>query len=201
MFLDLLPADYVLSGPPTVQWPLNRAGTFSVQSLHNELRIDKFTGFADFLAKVVWCSMAPTKVQCFVWASFHGRIATLDNLQQRGFQLPNRCSLCCCKEESGNHVFIHCKFVVKVWGLISSKLSISSPLPADICQLIKGWKGMNCSGPFSDNIAVVLQSFLWSLWLERNRRIFRDESRDEKTLCIYIYIYIFFMNVSSWKMA
>ncbi|RVX16081.1 hypothetical protein CK203_005425 [Vitis vinifera] len=33
-----------------------------------------------------------------------GRVLTLDRLQRRGLQLPNRCFLCGCEEESVNHI-------------------------------------------------------------------------------------------------
>ncbi|CAN1852042.1 hypothetical protein LINPERHAP1_LOCUS40470 [Linum perenne] len=148
-FLAQLPEDYIYSGPSAVSWPLSHSGRFTVQSLNEQLRRRKFVGRTDFPSSVIWCKLAPTKVQCFVWASFHGHIATLDNLQRRGFSLPNRCALCCCHEESDNHLFIHCAYASKVWMLISLKLSIASPQPAATCQLIIGWKGMNCLRPFS----------------------------------------------------
>ncbi|CAN1780369.1 hypothetical protein LINPERHAP1_LOCUS15070 [Linum perenne] len=38
------------------------------------------------------------------------RIATLDNLQRRGFALPNWCVLCERMEESVDHLFLQCTF-------------------------------------------------------------------------------------------
>ncbi|CAN1800883.1 hypothetical protein LINPERHAP1_LOCUS22727 [Linum perenne] len=37
-----------------------------------------------------------------------------------------------------------------------------------------GWKGMNCSAPFIQMNKVVLHSFFWHVWLERNDIIFRE---------------------------
>ncbi|RVW68175.1 putative apyrase 4 [Vitis vinifera] len=37
-----------------------------------------------------------------------GKILTLDRLQKRGWQLPNRCFLCASEVENVNHILIHC---------------------------------------------------------------------------------------------
>ncbi|CAN1785541.1 Putative ribonuclease H protein At1g65750 [Linum perenne] len=64
--LASLSTDFILTGRPTVTWPLNNFGAFSVQSIHNLLRINKFGGCSEFPASVIWCALTPTKVQCFV---------------------------------------------------------------------------------------------------------------------------------------
>ncbi|CAN1807678.1 hypothetical protein LINPERHAP1_LOCUS25125 [Linum perenne] len=107
---------------------------------------------------------------------FLGRVLTLDNLQARGFQLPNRCVLCLSQEESVNHLFICCPFASHILGLISSKLSIPGPLPGEVQPLIEGWKVTNFGNPFRELQKVVLHCVLWNIWLERNNRIFREES-------------------------
>ncbi|CAN1258072.1 hypothetical protein LINPERPRIM_LOCUS9783 [Linum perenne] len=91
-------------------------------------------------------------------------------------QIPNRCCLCCCQEESIDHMFLHCQFSRSVWGLLSSRLSITGPLPSTVGALISGWKGMNCHAPFEPCHKVLLHSFFWHIWLERNAITFRDSS-------------------------
>ncbi|CAN1256031.1 Putative ribonuclease H protein At1g65750 [Linum perenne] len=174
-FLSLLQVGHIHEGPSTVVWPLSSSEIFSVQSLNHALRQEKFPGLAVFPEKTIWYRCVPSKIQCFMWLSFLGRISTLDNLQARGFQLPNRCVLCCRHEESVNHLFILCPFSQCIWGLISSKLSIFGPIQSEIKFLISGWKDMNCSNPFGELKKVVLHSFLWNVWLERNSRIFKEE--------------------------
>ncbi|CAN1795736.1 hypothetical protein LINPERHAP1_LOCUS20706 [Linum perenne] len=56
------------------------------------------------------------------------------------------------------------------------KTSISGPIPVEVNYFIFGWKGMNCVFPFGMASKVILHSFFWFLWLERNNRIFRDSS-------------------------
>ncbi|CAN1796057.1 hypothetical protein LINPERHAP1_LOCUS20800, partial [Linum perenne] len=109
-----------------------------------------------------------------LWCCFHGRILTLDNLKVRGFILPNWCALCRKQEESIDHLFIHCPFVSGIWGKVSSRLSISGPVPGGFQDLITGWKGLNCGTPFEAMHKVLLHSLCWHIWLERNEVIFRD---------------------------
>ncbi|XP_074291773.1 uncharacterized protein LOC141618570 [Silene latifolia] len=45
-----------------------------------------------------------------------GKLATVDNLQIRGFQLVNRCSICKQALESHQHLFFRCSFSQAVWA-------------------------------------------------------------------------------------
>ncbi|CAN1304570.1 hypothetical protein LINPERPRIM_LOCUS26241 [Linum perenne] len=104
-----------------------------------------------------------------VW---HGRIASVDNLQKRGMILANWCVLCEKDLESIDHMFIHCSFTANVWSRLSSKLSLYGPRNENVRGLIDAWKGMNCSTMFADAARVILHGVFWYIWLERNARIF-----------------------------
>ena len=56
----------------------------------------------------IWVEIVPTKIVFFVWETTWGKIMTLDRLQKRGWQLPNRCFLRACEEKNVNHILIHC---------------------------------------------------------------------------------------------
>ncbi|CAN1355803.1 Putative ribonuclease H protein At1g65750 [Linum perenne] len=175
-FLRRIPLGTLSEGPPSIVWPLSASGLFSVKSLNVRLTEQKFHGVCDVPFDTIWSKVVPSKVQCFMWLSYHGSILTVDVLKARGFQLPNRCALCLSHEESVSHLFLHCPFVSPVWGKISSRLSIFGPMPAKIADLIAGWKGLNCGELFRPMMRVVLHSFLWHVWLERNDVIFRDST-------------------------
>ncbi|CAN0879471.1 hypothetical protein LINGRAHAP2_LOCUS13060 [Linum grandiflorum] len=122
--------------------------------------------------------MVPSKIQNFVWMVFHGKIATTDNLQQRGFNLARKCVLCNKQSESiDQYLFRQCEFSCMIWNRFSSALSLLGPFQNDMVGFILAWKGMNCISRFKDVIKVLLHATLWCIWLERNRRIFREESR------------------------
>ncbi|CAN1273743.1 hypothetical protein LINPERPRIM_LOCUS15173, partial [Linum perenne] len=104
-----------------------------------------------FPSKVIWQSIVPTKIACFCWQIFHKKVATIDNLQKRGFSLANR-----------------------VWSLLSSLLSIHGPLPSNVSGFIQGSKGLNCHSSFSVIMKVLMHVVFWYIWKERNDRIFRE---------------------------
>ncbi|CAN1851678.1 Putative ribonuclease H protein At1g65750 [Linum perenne] len=173
-YLRRIPLNTMSEGPPSVVWTLTDSGCFSVKSFKSHLSKQKFPGVRDFPVDTVWSKVVPLKIQCFGWLAYHGRISTLDVLQSRGFQFPNWCSLCMRHGESVSHIFILCPFVAPIWSRISSRLSIFGPLPDKLSEWIEGWKGMNCGEAFKSMHRVVLHSFIWHIWLERNDVIFRD---------------------------
>ncbi|CAN1233575.1 hypothetical protein LINPERPRIM_LOCUS3948 [Linum perenne] len=166
--LTQIPRETFAEGPPALVWSLTGSKVFSVRSLNAQLRGDKFPGRCGVPVETIWSKEVPTKVQGILWLVFHGRILTLDVLKKRGFQMANRCSLCGSQEESVSHLFINCNFVYPIWSKISSRLSLSEPSPREAVDFITGWKGLNCGTPFELMSRVVLHSFVWHVWLERN---------------------------------
>ena len=58
--------------------------------------------------KGIWKVKVPKRVAFFMWTTTHGQILTLDNLMLRGRILANCCRMCCCNEESMDHLLISC---------------------------------------------------------------------------------------------
>ncbi|CAN1816595.1 Putative ribonuclease H protein At1g65750 [Linum perenne] len=169
-----IPQIRLSEGPACITWSLQSDGLFSVSSLRRRLTATKYQGSHDFPADVVWQPAVPSKIVCLCWKIFHRKVATIDNLQRKGFSLANRCVLCESSSESVDHLFIRCVFSSEVWSILSSKLSIHGPFPLGIADLIEGWKGLNCTNRFSSAKKVILHSVLWYIWAERNDRVFRD---------------------------
>uniref|UniRef100_F6H2B3 Receptor-like serine/threonine-protein kinase n=1 Tax=Vitis vinifera TaxID=29760 RepID=F6H2B3_VITVI len=73
--------------------------------------------FSNFL---IWVENVPSKLAFFAWEATWGRILTIDRLQKRGWQIPNRCYLCGSDEENANHLLIHCTVASVLWGMVLS---------------------------------------------------------------------------------
>ncbi|CAN0840487.1 Putative ribonuclease H protein At1g65750, partial [Linum grandiflorum] len=173
--LESIPSDYITAGPAYISWPLESSGCFSVKSLRTAISSQRFMGCGNFPAEVVWIHYVPSKIQCFAWKVYHQKIATTDNLQQRGFHLAGRCVLCSKQSESVNHLFLQCEFASGIWRRFSSVLSIHGPFHNEMTDFMWGWKGMNCISRFKCATEVLLHAFLWCIWTERNHRTFREE--------------------------
>ncbi|CAN1331689.1 Putative ribonuclease H protein At1g65750 [Linum perenne] len=180
--LESLPDEYVSAGPASVVWPLESSGRFSVGSLRRLMVSERYAPIHDFPYEVIWEKAVPPKIQCFMWMVWHGKIASIDNLQRRGMVLANWCVLCERDAESIDHLFVHCPFALTVWSGLSSKLSLYGPRNDKVRGLIGAWKGMNCISTFAVASRVILHGVLWYIWLERNDRIFTDTRKDERSV-------------------
>ncbi|WJZ90143.1 hypothetical protein VitviT2T_009309 [Vitis vinifera] len=87
----------------SVSWKRGEGGhgAFGVKGAYNMLIGSTICVFPN---RCIWMDKVPTKVSFFAWEATWGKILTLDRLQRRGWQLPNRCFLCGCEEENVNHI-------------------------------------------------------------------------------------------------
>ncbi|XP_074304498.1 uncharacterized protein LOC141639225 [Silene latifolia] len=100
------------------------------------------------------------------------KLATLDLISTRGICLPNRCFLCKLQAESSRHLFFHCCYSKQVlrglftgMGLHVQNLQLRSLLLWSLNRSPrKHWR--------NKKIICCLAATVYSLWHERNRRIF-----------------------------
>ncbi|XP_074301050.1 uncharacterized protein LOC141632399 [Silene latifolia] len=107
-----------------------------------------------------------------VLAMQHG-LSTIDNICKRGYCIPNRCALCLKACESQLHLFFQCEFsgqvlqAILTWqGITRAPLSLNHELRRLSKLTGRGWrkKWARCA----------LAAAVYSLWQERNARIFTD---------------------------
>ena len=107
----------------------------------------------------------------------HGRILALDNLMLRGLPLANRYCMCCCNEESMDHLFIHCPVAYSLWVQMLQVFGIQWIMPGSVESLVSCCC-CNWLGKFSLDIWNMVPSCLmWVVWLERNRPSFEALER------------------------
>ncbi|CAN4113714.1 unnamed protein product [Withania somnifera] len=92
-------------------------------------------------------------IKCFLWTAPQNGTLTHDNLKKKGLQIANRCFMCHLKEETVNHLFLHCP-VVATFGRCSFWH-----------QLIH-----------LENLAMIPDCIFWCIWIERNDRCFDGTS-------------------------
>ena len=100
------------------------------------------SGFAPlFPVKGIWVSFVPTKVSFFAWEAAWGKVLTMDKLQRRGWNLPNRCFLCDHAKGTILHLLLHCPMVSPLWEIVFSLVGISWVFPKMVKEAIIRWKG------------------------------------------------------------
>ena len=79
----------------------------------------------------------------FAWEASWGKVLTLDQLKKRGWTLANRSFFCCEKEESIDHILIHCTKTRVLWELLFALFGVMWVLPYSVRDTLLGWHGIN----------------------------------------------------------
>lgn len=87
----------------------------------------------------IWKVEILSNVTLFIWNCFLDKILTLNHLQNRGWNLANRCALCMEEEEYVNPILIHCSMTKVVWAFFLSHLQIPWIFSNMFHELISGW--------------------------------------------------------------
>ena len=127
-----------------------------------------------FPYKSIWVARVPTKAAFFAWEASWGKVLTLDSLQRRGFQLPNRCFLCECEEESVNHILIYCTVVVRaLWDIVFGLVDVKWVSPGTVKEVLASWRGSWVGKKRKKIWDAIPLCIFWTGWKERNRLAFR----------------------------
>jgi len=159
-----------------LRWGKAIKGTFTVKEayylkMHQE-REEETTDW-----RIIWDSKWWSKITIFAWLVSKERILTWDKIQKRGFYGPSRCSLCNKGIETQEHKLNNCPFAQYLWEEIRTLFGKSNRDPNNIKNTIMQWGKGKFSCRVVRRIWNLSVGFVkWSLWKERNRRIFREKS-------------------------
>jgi hypothetical protein len=152
-------------------WSLSKSGQFAVRSYYGALQVSNRSKFP---WKMIWGVKAPRRISFFLWTAARGKILTCDNLMKRGHVLAAWCCMCKNGWETADHLLIHCEVAAALWGFVFQRFGIQWVLPDKVIDLLFGW--FNGFGKHSSDIwNLVPLCLMWSLWQERNSRIFEDK--------------------------
>ena len=83
--------------------------------------------------------------------------------------------MCKNENESMDHLFLLCPLAQRLWAFVLQKFKISWVIPQDVNQLIESDFMMHREKRIKLLWLLVIHAVLWSLWKERNLRIFEDK--------------------------
>ena len=107
-----------------------------------------------------------------MWEAAWGKVFTLDRLQKRGWQLPNRCYLCGSEKENVNHLLIHCTVARVLWEIVLGLFGAQWVFPETVKEVVLSWKG-SFVGKKRKKIWRSIPLFIfWTVWKERNKLAF-----------------------------
>lgn len=161
-----------------LRWGLKGNGNYSLKEARNILEKEEQGEIQQWHSKV-WDNLLWPKIRTFLWLLMRNKTLTWDNLLNKGFVGPSRCPMCLQQPESLNHLFNSCDWADQLWRWLEDLLSNSDQQLDSIHDTILNWR-TNFSG--TQRVNSIWKSapgfLLWSIWKERNRRIFQDEVRN-----------------------
>ncbi|KAJ9545124.1 hypothetical protein OSB04_024831 [Centaurea solstitialis] len=124
-------------------------------------------------------------VNIHLWRTLRDSLATLDNLSKRGVSVPSdECKLCNAKPETLNHLFGECSTTSIVSAHLSRWLEwwpVNEITASGIWTQIDASTGNNIHRTVRRVITAAF--FFLVLWTQRNSKIFRGSSKNEREMC------------------
>lgn len=132
----------------------------------------------------IWAGLVPHKIKIFVWLALMGKINTRDRLASVGIiqRDCNVCPLCLQDPESAEHLLLHCSVSSQIWSWWTNLWQINWVFSHSLRDAFLQWRWPKKAPFFKKVWAAVLFIILWSLWKERNQRIFTNKSSPVKNI-------------------
>ena len=111
-----------------------------------------------------------------MWTATHSQILTLDNLMLRDRLLVNRCCMCCCNEESVDHILLFCPITHSLWMYMLRLFRIDWVMLGSVADLLFCW--YHWLGKHNSDIwNLVPGCLMWTIWTEQNWRSFENTGK------------------------
>lgn len=158
-------------------WRWSADGEYSSSSTY---KIQFTTNFCKTHINPIWKAKTEPKCRFFAWTLLHNKILTSDNLQKWGWPCNQICSLCNVSPKTAAHLCKDCPFAEEAWNMILTWADLRFLDGIfKTGSLHKWWfrLRMLCSKQSRKKFDGLIIYFWWSLWLERNNRIFKGQQR------------------------
>ncbi|CAN1262715.1 Putative ribonuclease H protein At1g65750 [Linum perenne] len=168
-------------GPDEQIWNYSKDGTYTVRSAYRWC-CDRVDAGEDLRVegqwRLVWELEVPPKMKHFVWKILRGILPTREALRRRGTIMPNECGCCSTEEENIVH-FFECSVASKCWeefgllSLVRGAMANHANVTEALFHLIQ---------PQYKSHHRLIVGTMWSLWRERNERVWNQYSKPENVI-------------------
>lgn len=138
--------------------------------------------------KEVWFSGGIPKHMFLVWLMVRNRCPTRDRILSWGLQTDPSCLFRNAANESIAHCFFECRFTWEIWKVMAAKCGLASSRQweAILIQL----RGHSSNKVHKTLLLLCWQATLYTLWMERNRRLRNSNFSAVETLVAQIKLTI-----------
>ena len=159
----------------TITWKVSPFGNFSLASAWHLVRTH---GQQWPWAKLLWHQTIPKSYSFLCWRVLWPRLTTLDRVKLHNPEVNQACRFCEDHDETVDHLFLACDFTREIWRCCCLALHLSFD-PNDITfemvvMRLPQLMGTSRGGMFA---RLAFLTWIFSIWEERNARIFDHQSR------------------------
>jgi hypothetical protein len=180
MVIDRLNFDPSDTRSDEIVWLWSASGEYMAKSAYHM----QFQGStrSNFKA-LIWRVWAPSRCKFSIWLMLQNRVWKADRLLRREWPNEYFCPLCIRNLETIAHLLKECPFTRSTWERINSWASLPSlhPQQWDDGAMLVAWFGsLSVARPASaaKGIRSLVTLDCWSVWCERNTRIFQKGERN-----------------------
>ncbi|XP_022040716.1 uncharacterized protein LOC110943275 [Helianthus annuus] len=139
-------------------------------------------------ANLIWFSQCIPRHAFLMWLIVRRKLLTQDKILQWNHTRSNNMNMMCCllcyeDVDSHEHLFFECKCATQVWEAVRSKAGMES-LEPKWCDILD-WLGSHSRSKSAKNLVcrLLVAALAYTIWQERNNRLFRNHARPPDTLC------------------
>jgi hypothetical protein len=158
--------------PDQILWKGEVSGVYTTRATYNMLCQGRVTWS---MAKPIWRSFAPPKCNIFGWLAIRRRLWTSDRRARHVLQdHPDPCATCLQEEDNVDHILTQCPYAKMVWFGCLRRVGSQLPEPQENTNLERWWtearKRLRKEERRGFDTFVLL--IAWTLWKQRNARVF-----------------------------
>ncbi|XP_071698739.1 uncharacterized protein [Rutidosis leptorrhynchoides] len=132
---------------------------------------------------VVWFPQNTPKHAFIMWLAMLKRLTTQDRLKRWYPDQEFKCSFCGKQEDSHAHLFFKCDVTKQIWENIKGML-VCKGLQNDLVHIVQDIARYQAAKDIRNILnIIVIGAVVYSIWMERNRRIFRKEVKVVDVIC------------------
>jgi hypothetical protein len=157
-------------------WKLTGNVQYSTAS---EYKLQFFSLVESSLNKIIWKAWATPNAKNHTLLVLQNRLWMADRLRRRGWDNCGPCQLCKQTEENHDHLFVYCRFTVRIWKLLKDWLGLQGIYPRLWAGLsIQEWWSSLAEGssPHKKGLSSLALLAVWEIWKEWNARVFHHKS-------------------------
>ena len=159
----------------SIVWSGTPTGAFSLKSAWELIRIhhERWPW-----VRLVWHPVIPKTYSLLCWRILWHRLPTLDHVKRYYPEIAQNCCFCITNSETVDHLFLECVFTREIWRSCCEALHLAFD-PEDITLAMVVLRLPQTLGSTHGGVLARLTLLTWifSIWEERNARIFYCKSR------------------------